>query len=456
MTAISDRMADKAELTSTRGLSGDAISLAIVALICVLVDLSASVAGDRISVGAQYIVVLCAIVVAPPRFWLHLSAGLTVLVPFTYLSSSNYETYFCPAIILLTVYLAHRRSLALSKFEIVVWAFLLLYCVFLEFFGSSSDLNRKTIWILLFVLIAVASTTFLDHDAHASIFRALICFGLTAAAFGIVEFSIGSNPLDAVYESATTPLTQKWPGYRILTTLGHPLVNGTVFAIAFTMIQARQSLRFSHYRMAASIVFACACILTASRTSILAVLCGTAACFLISLFNRNSRGAIYNFATIGLGYAAYVLISNPLSQRNGTADGQGSSDLRDQYLGALDDLLRTNDYLGTGAGSSSKAVTELGGMLGKYPIESSAVQIFVSLGLIGGVLVVALTSRTLLNWIRNRNYVGPASLLAYLVAASGFNLFEAYPSLLSLLVLILVLGNSENRSESGLLSGKHL
>ncbi|WP_420488631.1 O-antigen ligase family protein [Microbacterium atlanticum] len=173
---------------------------------------------------------------------------------------------------------------------------------------------------------------------------------------------------------------------------------------------------------------------TASRSALLAAASGIAFALLLTLFRRSRRNATRAIVAVTtILCAAIALGPSVLGQatRN-EAEAEGSAALRFAYVDLLQPMLAVTSGLGTGPGSSDLALQRVGGAYASFPLESSAMQVVVSLGVPGTLLLLLLLASILIPALQRGAILGPTLIAAYVVAASGYNLLEAFPAALTL------------------------
>jgi hypothetical protein len=372
----------------------------------------------------------------PRHWWPAGAASLVFLVPYSYTSGSATLSYLVPGSLIILAYvlsgLGQRPSWMGQGIAIFIGIFA-LYCVLQFPFGGSDNNSRKLIWSLLLIsVVLLPSLTSRNNSILKPLVLMSMACGLVISTFGIIEYITKVNMFTEFFSLAPSPVTQKWGDYRILTMVGHPLVNATFLAISGTASLSsylRWNYRPSLLILAMSSV---ALVFTQSRTGIAALAAGVGLALIGSARGKNRGrivGAVMLLATAML---IFLQIENPLLQRNSSVEGQGSSELRFAYLEVLPGLMEAASVWGTGAGLSDSALEKVGGYASGYPIESSAIQLLVSLGTVGTLVFVSAVGGVLILSLRRGAFVAPSMFAAYVVAASGFNLFEAFPALIAI------------------------
>lgn len=385
--------------------------------------------------AASLVSSLTVCLVYPRHWWPAGAASLILLVPFAYASGSATLSYLVPgSLIMLTYVLAGlgQRPPWMGQGVSILTGIFALYCAFQIPFGGSDNNSRKLIWTLLLIFVVLLPfLTSRNHLILKPIVLMVLGSGVVISIFGIIEYATRFNIFAEFFSLASSPLTQKWGDYRILTMVGHPLVNATFLAVSGTASLASY-LRWNYRSSLLILVLSgAALVLTQSRTGIAALAVGIGFALIGSAKGKNKGRIIGAIMLLAIAMLIFVQIENPLSQRNSSVEGQGSSELRFAYLEVMPDLMDAASIWGTGAGLSDSALEKVGGYASGYPIESSAVQLVVSLGPLGTLLFVAAVGGVLILSVRRGAFIAPSMFAAYLVAASGFNLFEAFPALIA-------------------------
>jgi hypothetical protein len=336
-----------------------------------------------------------------------------------------------------------------SGFAALFGGAFVVYSTVLSLSSSYSGAKHAVTWILLTALLLVVVPQLLSrYDGERTLRSAFDVLAVGFAAMALAESIVKHNPLDHVYATSADHLTQDWSVYRVFTTLGHPLVNGTVFAITLTVVWSNFLRRPSWARLAVLVGLLGAIFVTASRAALLAAVVGATVVVLIHAFRRggNSRkvGALVVLLIVGAG-ASLAWSSSVLGERNDSLEGENSADLRVTLLRSTPHMLKQTHFLGSGADTSFAVWHAVGGYYAQFPLENSLIQFVVDFGVVGTALYVAFALVLVVPAMKRGAVAGPAALAAYLVAAGGFNLFEAYTSALILPCLLLTLTLMEGR-----------
>jgi O-antigen ligase len=407
---------------------------------CVLVGSSGAILASLATFAAT--------ILTYPRYWWPAAAlSSTILVPFSYASGNELSSIVTSGTLLMTAYVftgGGRKANWLRAGLPILAGLLLVYFLVQMPFASSDNNVRKLIWIFLIMAVMIMPPFVTDARATAPpIVRVISISGFIISVFGIIEYVTKLNPLVDFYAAARNPLIQKWGDYRIFTLLGHPLVNALFLALVATVALAL-FLRLRHVpSLFLLVISSVSLVFTQSRTGIAAMAVGMSMVLLGSPKGETRRRALLASGLIIVAIIAFFQIDNPLMQRNGSAEGQGSSELRFAYLEVLPDLMDASSLWGTGPGLSDSALRDVGGFAASFPIESSVVQWLMSFGVTGFVLFLAIFAAIVVVSWRRSSILGPSLFMAYCVAAAGFNVFEGYPCLIVVPGVLLVMSIAE-------------
>jgi O-antigen ligase len=324
------------------------------------------------------------------------------------------------------------------------------YVTLVSFTSPYSNSRHAVTWTLLTAFLLVVVPLVLGrYPADTALLRAFDVLGLLLAVMALVESRSRHNPLDPLYAHSPDHLTQSWGVYRVFTTLGHPLVNGTVFAVTLTVVWCSFLKKPSWSRALLMAGLVGAIFVTASRGALLAAGVGVVVAVVARMAGRGGRSRKFTaviLILVAVAGGTMAWSSSVLGERNSSVEGADSADLRLTLLKRTPDMLHQTHFLGSGADTSFAVWQQIGGVYSKYPLENSVIQFVVDFGVLGTLLYVAFVLALALPAVRRGAVTGPAALAAYLVGAGGFNLFEAYPSALVIPSLLLTLTVMEARA----------
>jgi hypothetical protein len=380
-------------------------------------------------------------VAASLPLWLlpSVSLWLFALLPIGYLTGipTFVGRFWTPGAIVLTIWVVRvalgpgRRAFLRSLRWMVPLSVLL---VALSFQGLST--TRSVNWVLL-LLVAVALPTALvsafDNRTSSALLRSWFILGIGLSLVAVLESLVASNPLAAYYN-----FDQHWSLYRVTTTLGHPLMNGTFFAVT-ACLAAFSMVRRGGPRGSAGICFVLAALaagLTGSRSGVYALVSGLGVGLLVMLVSGRTSLANKLLGVV-LGTAALLVLPAlpTIAGRASSAEGVASGLYRDDVIRLTGKLFLADPWFGYGPGTSLIATARSGAQL---PLENSVLGSIVSLGVIGSLGVLFLVVLVLITTVRGSRPDGIAGVAAFVVAGAAFPLWETNPAALVLVGFILI------------------
>jgi O-antigen ligase len=300
--------------------------------------------------------------------------------------------------------------------------------------------SRSAVWDLCFavsVLLPLA-LGLTRREARIAI-DALIYVGLGLAVFAVVEYLLHRNPIFAhLYQEAPFPIEQRWSTYRVTTFLGHPLNNALFFSAAAAAGFARYLESRRTLYLAGFLLALIALLLTGSRGALyltpVALIAVVAVEVRAGALTMQRLGRLALIAGLALA-ALFALYSQTVGLRADSTEAHASTDVRYRALDESLHIAGDNDYLGTGPGTSNSAKEEdiLNPGDVDIAIENSYLQLLVSIGLPGVVLVIALFGAVIGTGFRLRNIAAAGALTSMALAIGTYNFIEGVrPDLLFL------------------------
>lgn len=294
-------------------------------------------------------------------------------------------------------------------------------------------------WTVSIVLAVVLPLLAGDaREETAFLWRALPWITAVAAAYVVIEYAVGANLVyGRLYDAVGRSVTQDWAVYRAHGTFGHPLYAATFFAVAVAAALARFVTvpgRSWLWGGAAAVALT----LTVSRSALAAAAVGAVVVFVGAPLMRQGRplpryGAALAAAVVG---AAAVLASGLLQSRADSSEASSSTDARTSVIDITFSAIRASGWLGSGPGTADLAIGSWNDQ--QYAVESSPLQILLSLGLPGAIAFGIVILCAAVAAIRGRSLAMLAALVAFVVAVSGYNAIEALLPLHALLGVVLV------------------
>ncbi|PWD51934.1 hypothetical protein C8046_16060 [Serinibacter arcticus] len=276
-------------------------------------------------------------------------------------------------------------------------------------------------------------------DEARALKRTLIVGGGLAGAYAVLETMLGRNPvIDVVNAALGFGSVQHWSVYRAEVTLGHPLAAGTLLAVAGAAGVLEWLARGRPRDGVWGALAVAGTVATVSRGSLLALVVALGVGILVWLVrSRNLSGPRAVALAIALGAAGtLVTTASGLLDRGASAEAAASDAARARGVELAIATARENGLLGSGPGTSALAVAERDTVTA---IESSGLQLLVSIGLPGALLVGALVVAGSLTAWRAGDVAALAAVVAYTVSVLGYNAIDTRRSLHVLLAVVLIL-----------------
>lgn len=301
-------------------------------------------------------------------------------------------------------------------------------------------------WCFLLSLVSVALVTSLQWTAALIISITMLCLappdpdevtrikgtwvvvGALSGLYCFLEFALQMNPVyDLLYEMVGANPVQHWSVYRPSAGFGHPLYAGLFLSMA-SALALGEAVSGRKHRLAyaaAAVVCALATALTASRSALGALAVAAGMVLVLSIVGRGKLSpltkTVFSGTVVVFMWAAYQLPS--LQERLESEEAESSWEARAVLLRIS---LATADerwYLGSGPGSSAIAIERHNPQ--DYLLESSLLQLLVSLGILGLALFLLLIAVSFFRAAR-RGELGLVGLLvAFCVSTFSFNALDS-------------------------------
>jgi hypothetical protein len=328
-------------------------------------------------------------------------------------------------------------------------------------FHSSIDPVVSRQWVLAFTFAYVVPFILAarGHICHTpSLERALLASGIIIGVFSIFENLFSYNPFTAEYLRTANGLPiQHWAVYRSETTLGHPLVAGTFLSTVATyaIVRSQKSYgRARRYLWCVSAVAAAGTFVTVSRSSLIAL--GVAITLGIGLPMLRNPGTLWKiipFAGGGLVILLTVVSSGLVEARSSSAEGQASEGYRGSVISLAHQLGHYTHGLGSGPGTSQIFAERFGV---STLLEDSAAQVYVSVGLVGLLLVtLSIISLSIVS-LRSKNISAASAILCLIINSLAFDLWETDLTVFVLLGILSILAAGEQQDANRVFAPRRL
>jgi polysaccharide biosynthesis protein PslJ len=360
-----------------------------------------------------------------------------------------YEVTKWPVALLPLVIWLMRSPPARRRRRAVLWGALGLGgWLFLAAAFATVESRSGVVWLvaaLCSVVWPMVRGTELPDPPHFK--RVFLSVTTALAGFAIVEkFVLHSNPIyGALYASGGDPIVQGHT-YRATTLLGHPLINGAIFATAAVLAVdealARNARRGSLLQV---LVLLSGLGATVSRGSTAAAVLGIG--LLILVRQGRTTSSVRKVAVSLAMLLAGVTFVGGLAARNGSGEGQRSTTVRAMLVTDTQLALRGHELLGVGPGVVENYRKRFGLLhfdsrsqtTPDIALESTYAELLVGLGIPGVTLFLLLIGGAVVSALRSELLVGAGcALLTYALALGTFKT-EGHVQLLVVLGLLLSL-----------------
>lgn len=281
-------------------------------------------------------------------------------------------------------------------------------------------------------------------EDHRLLVRVWAGCAIALAGFAVVEFLAAANPFDAWYSGSDYPLVQKWEGYRVLTTIGHPLLNGTFFAASFAMFcwQLVQRTAFGRSGAGRNVILIglvaslVGVALSQSRSALVAAAVGGGVVTLISSRRLRSTSLLWTLRIV-LPVALVATGSYIATGRLGGTEAEQSAQAREAVYSSFESLVDGRELFGAGPGNASTQNSNYGAFP-DLPLESVVLELVVSWGYVGTAAIILLGAAYLVAVVRRGRLAALAPAAATGTAALFYNFLEGDPKVLLLTCVVLL------------------
>jgi len=314
--------------------------------------------------------------------------------------------------------------------------------------ARSVDPQVSAGWLISFTCGALIPFAVLDARREAALVRRTwIALGGALGAYAVLEGLLRANPVwGAVYSLLGLSSDQRWSTYRAEASFGHPLFAALFFAVACALAVSRWLTTGSRWTLAAAIAAGLGLVFTVSRGALLGAGIALVIAYLASLLLRRERrwSRYALLAVLGAVGAAGLTQFDALNERAVSIEAQLSAGARDLALYVAFRAAEYADWIGSGPGTSGITARQFDDVV----IENSALQLLISVGIPGLVLMTGVLGFAALTALA-RGSAGPAAgIVAYAICIAGFNAIDAIRSMHLLLGCLLIMAlNTEPPQE---------
>lgn len=371
------------------------------------------------------------------------ATAVFALIPVAYLPGSRITTVLSPALLIMLVWLlrlsqskpttAARRPV-LPAFFVFAWLPVGIFVSINHIVSVAWAIN-----FAIFVLLPCLMAHRADPGTRSALITTCLLLATMLAFLGCLEFALQRNPL--TFLNSHYNFHQIWSTYRITTTLGHPLVNGTFFAMTCGLAWGRFLTKGAWYYCGIAALTGVATVATVSRSAVGAAAVAVVVATLVWLYGSPiSLGRkLVTVLVLSLSLATVTATGEQLKSRSASSEGAASARLRVQMISVAESLVRETHYLGVGPGASSHTRDRLV-FDRRVRFESGLLQLYVDGGIPGALSVLSLLASVGLIALRRHDLPGISMLVAFTTSIAGYEYLEDVAALLLMgLPMLLVL-----------------
>ncbi len=444
----------RATLTRTALYGGGAVA----AVIACLVALAAgSIIGVPVMIAVALGAIAFTVILLLPTDWLPAAALVVFLVvPRVALNINDIISTVSPSLLVIVLwYVKNWAGSRRARREgrppepVSVWAkilvvLLLLWIAVLLLYRGPRLTSLA--WTFAFVVLCLA-ILFVPHAARAirNLQTTFLWSAAIMAVYCALEYVAGSNfVFERVNALVSTEPLQHWSVYRAYGSLGHPLYAGLFFAMAFAIAFGRRFSGGGNRNLVFAALSMLGVVLTVSRSSVGAVAVAAGIIILPNLVRRSSLSPAFRgfLALLVVGGVYAITQASAFQDRLGSDEAQGSTDARNAVFDLSMVTAQAYDWLGAGPAMALTAAAPFNP--NAVIIESAYLQILISLGIPGLVLIGLLVAGGALRAIRAGAYAGLGAIVAFCANAAFFNILESSRPSLILLGFALLMAWREN------------
>jgi hypothetical protein len=436
-----------AESRRDNGKVAAAIGATAIALIAVgagfLVTRVGDSSGTYIVEGLIAALIVAGLVATPLEAFPYVVLGVTLLVPTEIPFFPRLLQGAALGIIPLTAWILRTPRKARAYPKTTGLAVFLLFWLLLSEIAGPLHTRHGWEWLItvaVALVLVVINTPQMDPKSFRRMF---LLTATTLGAYAVLEGLVLHQNLlfGALFEHTSWwDSQQHGVSYRVTTILGHPLVNGTVFAAAAVLaaseiveVRGKSTTHWVRFALLVGAVLA-----THSRGAAIALAVGVA---VVIIFSGN-HGNVQSMRRLTLLLSAVlgtIVIVSGLQARNESSQGQASANVRVTVLSRAAQAVEKLGPFGAGPGEAEtyRVDNQLPGS--EIPLENSYAELAVSLGPLGALLIATLLGSIIVIGLRCPLVLGEAAgLLTIMVDIAGFNAIEGHRATLVLIGLFVM------------------
>ena len=298
----------------------------------------------------------------------------------------------------------------------------------------SSNQGGSLSWTFTFgtSLLMFAIVPVVREDADL-LLRTWVVVGTILAVHVAIEFLVQGDLLYGwFYRELGVPSDQHWSTYRPEASFRHPLSAALFLSVSACISMGEAVRRGRGWYFGSALLCAVAAGLTLSRGALIGLVVGVIAVWALWSPRRFPTFSVWRH-TLGAVVALSVICSvnfGPLAARLKSVEAARSSETRWEIIRIAWRGAVANAPFGSGPGTSQSAVRRFNPE--DLPIESSMLQLLVSVGVIGLVLFLLTMALVVRAGVQAHALGAVAGLICYLIGITLFNVAEAKESMLLL------------------------
>lgn len=426
------------------GSGGLRVSAPVLGVLAVLASATIGFVGPARPGTTLLVLLLCAasaVAMLVPVAWLPCAALLSALfLPFDSMPVPEAAKTLPVGLFLLLAWQLRTRSTAapptITVFVVLSLAAWITFSLAFAAIFSPWSVTWSFITLVALGLFALRPPAVVEVQRAIGVLTAA---ATVLAGFAIIEsFVLGSNPLlGSLYSAATNWGDEQTPIHRATTLIGHPLMNGTVFAVVSVIVvsrvlSARRGVRRADVVQLLVLVGGIAA--TQTRTGALAALVGL---LLAVAFSAQPGNRIRRFSFVGVAALLAVFFSLALAERNNAGLDLTVGHRASVPAAALASI-SGHEVFGVGPRMSAQWRADNRFTGSSVSLENGYAQLFVSIGPVGMLIFLAnLLIAVGFGLARAPSRAAAAGLATFTVAVAGFNSLESAPRLFVLLAVLM-------------------
>jgi O-antigen ligase len=328
-------------------------------------------------------------------------------------------------------------------------ALLFLWCV-VSLLASAFQYTAAG-WLISFTAAVLLPLLVVNVEREAAaLVKFIIIASGAAGAYAVLEAVLQFNLIvTPLYSALGHGTMQHWSVYRAEVTFGHPLFAATFLAIGGSIGLTQWATRGGRLPLVMSVFALAGVVATASRGAVLAAVIAIAVSigsWLISKHRKSTGRLLLLLGGVAVGGWLVVELSG-LLERSDSLEAIRSNEARARAWDLAVSTAARGEIVGSGPGTSSLAVEPYDA---RTVLENSGLQLLVSIGVPGLLLVIAILGVAVVTAWQSSNFAAVAGVIAYAVAVSGYNAIDARRAmhLLLAVVVIIAIGSVRTRTRS--------